>query len=190
MRQRSLSESIVIDEVRGQLLSIEGRAAQKYWQGIKLIIPEHLEWPGRERRGAQDGFNSALNYGYGMLYSKIEHALVLAGLDPYGGYIHTDRPGKLSLVFDFIEEFRATVVDRTIVGLVNKRTKIEQDERGMLTDKTRHQLRDKIKGRLDAREKYEKKRHTLRNIIQMQARHLATYLRRERKSYEPFITKW
>lgn len=187
---RSLNEGLLIDDVRGKLLSVEGRAAQAYWKGIKLVIPEGLEWPGRERRGARDGFNSALNYAYGMLYSKIEHALVLAGLDPYGGYIHTDRPGKLSLVFDFIEEFRAPVVDRTVVGWVNKGSKIEQDERSMLTDKTREQLRDKIKARLDGREKYEKKRHTLRNIIQMQARHLATYVRGERESYEPFITKW
>ena len=188
--QRSVNEGLGIDEVRGKLLSIEGRAAQKYWQGIKLIIPERLEWPGRQRQGAPDPFNSALNYGYGMLYSKIEHALVLAGLDPYGGYIHTDRPGKRSLVYDFIEEFRAPVVDRTIVGFVNKGSKIEQDERGMMTEKTREQVRDRINKRLNGREKYEKKRYTLRNIIQMQARHLATYVRGERKTYEPFMAKW
>lgn len=179
-----------IDDVRGQLLSIEGRAAQKYWHGFKTVLPETLAWPGRERRGARDPFNSALNYGYGILYSQVQRALVLAGLDPYGGYIHVDRPGKPSLTLDFIEEFRAPVVDRTILGLVNKGVVIEQDERGFLTDKTRRFLANKILARLESKEKYRKKRHTLRAIIQMQARHIATFLRGEHEAYDPFVVKW
>src|SRR5256885_12742869 len=53
-------------------------------------------------------------------------ALILAGLDSYGGFLHAGRPGKPSLVLDLIEEVRQTVVDRTIIGLVNKRVVIEQ----------------------------------------------------------------
>src|SRR5712692_1040045 len=109
-----------IESMREQILSIEGRAAQKYWQTIARIIPAELEWPGRETRGALDRFNSALNYGYGILYCQVEKALTLAGLDAYGGYLHADRPGKPSLVLDLIEEFRQAVVDRTVIGLVNK----------------------------------------------------------------------
>lgn len=185
-----VDEGLEIDDLRGKLLSVEGRAAQRYWQGIKLVIPDGLEWPGREGHKARDPFNSVLNYGYGILYNRIERALVLAGLDPYAGYLHTDRPGKESLVYDFVEEFRQTVVDRPVLGLVNKGMKIEQDERGLLVKKTKEQLRDKILARLDARERYEKKRHALKNIIQMQARHLATYLRGERDVYEPFVGSW
>ncbi|MCA9923379.1 MAG: CRISPR-associated endonuclease Cas1, partial [Anaerolineales bacterium] len=179
-----------IDDVRGQILSIEGRAAQKYWQGIKQILPERLAWPGRQGRGARDPFNSALNYGYGILYSQVQRAIVLAGLDPFGGYIHVDRPGKPSLVLDLVEEFRAPVVDRTILGLVNKGVKIEQDERGFLCDKTRRFLAEKIIARLESNERYEKKRHPLRTIIQKQARHLATFVRRERDAYDPFVANW
>lgn len=179
-----------LDEVRGQLLSIEGRAAQKYWKGIKALLPESLEWPGRHGRGARDPFNSALNYGYGILYSQIERALVLAGLDPYGGFIHVDRPGKPSLVLDLIEEFRAPVVDRTILGLVNKGVRLEQDEQGLLVEKTRRMLAEKVLSRLEASERYEQKRHALRAIIQMQARRLATCVRGERDEYIPFIVRW
>jgi len=108
-----------VDDVRGQILSTEGRAAQKYWNALKQIIPEQYNWPGRRGRGARDPVNAGLNYGYGILYGQIERALVLAGLDPYGGFIHTDRPGKPSLVFDLIEQFRQVIVDRTIVGIWN-----------------------------------------------------------------------
>lgn len=41
----SKQEAYAIDEMRGQLLSIEGRAAQKYWNGFKQVLPEALAWP-------------------------------------------------------------------------------------------------------------------------------------------------
>jgi len=179
-----------IESMREQILSIEGRAAQKYWQTIARIIPAELEWPGRETRGALDRFNSALNYGYGILYCQVEKALTLAGLDAYGGYLHADRPGKPSLVLDLIEEFRQAVVDRTVIGLVNKRFAIEQDEDHRLNETTRKKLAEKILERLESTELYEKKRQALRFILQSQARHLALFVRGEREKYEPFVAGW
>lgn len=179
-----------IDEVREQLLSIEGRAAQRYWHVLACVIPAELAWPGRETQGASDPFNSALNYGYGILYCQVERALILAGLDCYGGFLHTDRPGKPSLVLDCIEEFRQTVVDRTIVGFVNKRIPLEQDEHLRLTEATRRKLAEKVLERLSSSEPYEGKRQALRFILQSQARHLALFLRGERATYEPFVAGW
>ncbi|MCA9943102.1 MAG: CRISPR-associated endonuclease Cas1 [Ardenticatenaceae bacterium] len=183
-------ENYYLDDIRSHLLSVEGRAAKKYWQGFKLLLPEALDWPGRQGRGARDPFNSALNYGYGILYGQVERAIILAGLDPYAGFIHVDRPGKPSLVLDLIEEFRAPVVDRTLLGLVNKGVAIEQDEQGRLVEKTRRFLAEKVLARLESQERYEKKRHPLRAIIQMQARRLASYVRGERDSYDPFLASW
>lgn len=180
-----------IDEVREQMLSVEGRAAQKYWAAVKLVVPAELNWPGREGRGARDPLNAALNYGYGILYGQVERALVLAGLDPYAGFIHADRPGKPSLVLDLIEEFRQPVVDRTVLGLVNKGVALEQDEEGRLTEGTRRVLAERVLGRLEeSTERYEGKRHALRVILQSQARHLATYVRGDRERYEPFVAGW
>lgn len=179
-----------IADERERLLSIEGRAAQKYWAAVGRIIPEGLQWPGRETRGATDSFNSLLNYGYGILYGQVEQALTLAGLDPYGGFLHADRPGKPSLVLDFIEEFRQPVVDRSVIGMVNKRLVIEQDEDGRLSEATRSRLAEKIQERMESTEMYEKKRQTLCFIMQSQARHLACFLREEREHYEPFLAGW
>lgn len=179
-----------IDAVRGQLLSIEGRAAQKYWQAFGQLLLVDTHWPGRRTQGATDPLNSALNYGYGVLYGHVERSLVLAGLDPYAGFLHVDRPGKASLVFDMVEEFRQTVVDRTIIAIFNRSTEVVLDERGRLEDKTRRYLAEKVLERLDAQEVYESKRHPLRSIIQMQARHLATFLRNERENYVGFVAAW
>jgi CRISPR-associated protein Cas1 len=183
-------EANTVDEARYQILSAEGRAAKKYWAALKQVIPERYEWPGRKGRGAQDPVNSALNYGYGILYGQIERALVLAGLDPYGGFIHADRPGKPSLVFDLIEEFRQVIVDRTIVGMANKGVKLELDEKGLLVEKTRRTIAEKVLARLEAAERYERKRQPMRVIIQNQARHVATYVRGDRPAYTPFIARW
>ena len=179
-----------VDEVRGELLSAEGRAAQRYWDALKQVVPEQYNWPGRRGRGARDQVNAALNYGYGILYGQIERALVLAGLDPYGGFIHTDRPGKPSLVFDLIEEFRQVVIDRTVVGMATKGMKLELDEKGLLVEKSRREIAEKVLERLEAAERYERKRQPLRVIIQDQARHVATFVRGDRAAYEPFIARW
>jgi CRISP-associated protein Cas1 len=180
-----------VEAVREQLMSIEGRAAQKYWATIGRIIPSELNWPRRETRGATDAFNSLLNYGYGILYGQVEQAITLAGLDPYAGFLHADRPGKPSLVLDLIEEFRQTIVDRTIIGMVNKRFAVEQDDEGWLSETTRKKIAEKVLERIEeSGELYEKKRQTLRFILQSQARHMALFLRGEREHYEPFIAGW
>jgi CRISPR-associated protein Cas1 len=178
-----------IDDWRFELLSIEGRAAQKYWAGVKQILPADCDWPGREGRGATDSINCALNYGYGILYGQVERALVLAGLDPYAGFIHVDRPGKPSLTLDLIEEFRQAVVDRTVIGLVNKGVVIEHTE-GRLEHATRRMLAEKVLGRLESAEPYSGKRLPLRAVLQSQARHLAAFFRGDRASYEPFLSSW
>lgn len=179
-----------VEEARAAILSAEGRAAQKYWEGVRQALRQDLDWPGRRTRGAKDPFNSALNYGYGVLYGQVERALILAGLDPYGGYLHVDRPGKPSLVLDLIEEFRQAVVDRTVIGMVNKRIVIQQEAEGGLTREARRDLAQRVLERLEASARYEKKEYPLKHILQMQARHLATYIRGEREVYIPFVCTW
>lgn len=179
-----------IDDWREIIMGVEGRSAKVYWGAIKQVLPESYGWPGREGRGATDPVNCALNYGYGILYGQAERALVLAGLDPYAGFAHVDRPGKPSLTLDFIEEYRQPVVDRTVIGLVNKGARLEQDERKRFIKETARMLAEKILERLESSEPYEGKRHPLRAIMQRQARHLATFLRGDRESYEPFVMSW
>ncbi|MDK2879234.1 MAG: CRISP-associated protein Cas1 [Thermoanaerobacteraceae bacterium] len=177
-----------IDDIRPQFLSIEGRAADTYWEMVGVIFADKQDFKGREHRGAQDPVNSALNYGYGMLYSQVWGALVLAGLDPFAGFMHVDRPGKPSLVLDVTEEFRQQVVDRVVIAIIQKGTEIEIKD-GKLTDTTRKTLIEKFKERLESVETFDGKRFTLKSIIQKQARHIATFLRGESK-YKAFVGKW
>lgn len=181
---------VMVETVREQLMGVEGQYAARYWQALGPVVPAELGWPGRETQGATDALNQVFNYGYGVLYKQIEYALVLAGLDPYGGFLHADRPGKPSLVLDMIEEFRQAVVDRTVLGQVNRGWQIEQDAEGRLTQETRERVVTRLMERLDGTEPYEGKRQPLRHIVQCQARHLATFVRGERGDYLPFVMSW
>lgn len=181
---------VLVEELRGSLLGIEGGYAVRYWQAVGRVLPPELGWTGRTTRGATDAFNQVLNYGYGILYKQVEYALVLAGLDPYAGMLHADRPGKPSLVLDVIEEFRQAVVDRTLIGQVTRGWQIERDEQGLLTKATRERIVERVLGRLESAELYGGKRQPLRHIVQQQARQVATFVRGERERYEPFVMGW
>lgn len=176
-----------IETMRSHILPIEGNAAKLYWKAVRHIIPEEYGWTGRVGRGATDPINSLLNYGYGILYGHIERTLTLAGLDPYAGFVHADRPGKPSLVLDFIEEYRSPIVDRVVFGLATRNYSVEQEANGLLTQETRRDYADKILDKLESSMRYkDNKRYPFRAIIQTQARHLAAFLRGECERYIPF----
>jgi CRISPR-associated protein Cas1 len=183
-------ETQSLETARSIILAAEGNAAQVYWAALRLVVPETYGWERREGRGATDPVNSLLNYGYGILYGQIERALVLAGLDPFAGFIHVDRPGKPSLALDMIEEFRQVAVDRVIWGLVARNFTVEQDEKGRLSDETRHSFAEHIIQHFEAGVRYEGQRHPLRQVIQMQARRVAAFLRRDSDDYVPYKAEW
>ena len=116
-----------VDAMRSPLLNLEGRAGALYWECVQRLLPTG-RFNTRNHRGAVDDVNALLNYGYGMLYSQVWSALSLAGLEPFAGFLHVDRPGKPSLVLDFIEEFRQSAVDRVMFAMINKRFNVEWEE--------------------------------------------------------------
>lgn len=94
--------SQIADSFRGW----EGSAGRHYFDALSTCMPEGFAFKGRSFRPANDEFNAMLNYAYGILYSRIERAVMLAGLDPYVGFMHRDDYNTKSLVFDYIEPYR------------------------------------------------------------------------------------
>lgn len=177
-----------VNEARGILMGTEGTAGRLYWDAVKEIIGHRVEFFGREHRGASDEVNSLLNYGYGILYSQVWGAVLNAGLEPFAGFLHVDRPGKPSLILDMVEEFRQPVVDRTVIAFINLGTNVGMKD-GLLDADTRKAIGDRIVERLTATEPYRGKQFQIRSIIQMQARRLAGFLRGEGE-YRAFSFKW
>ena len=188
LRELEQLDAPKVDDIRFELLSIEGRAGKVYWEAVELLLEGKVDFHGREHRGATDPVNAALNYGYGILYNEGWAALLLAGLEPFAGFLHVDRPGKPSLVLDFVEEFRQAVVDRPLLADFTKGF-VPVMENGQLGASARRRIAESVLERLEAQEEYGGKRHRLRTILHLQARRLATALRQEGE-YRPFVSSW
>jgi len=106
-----------LDSARKKILAYEGECANLYWKGIGLVL-DRYDFKGRNR-GSGDPVNLSLNIAYNLLSGQIWKFTLKFGLDPFMGYIHVERPGKLSLVFDLMEPFRP-MVDRFVVGFLNR----------------------------------------------------------------------
>jgi CRISPR-associated protein Cas1 len=181
-------DELNIDAAREALLSIEGLAGRIYWKGVRMLIPESLRFDSREHRGAPDPVNSALNYGYGILYTQVWGAIMNAGLEPFAGFLHVDRPGKPSLVLDMVEEFRQPVVDRAVIATIGRGTAIETRE-GMLTEDTRRAIASAVLEKIEGEVTFRGKRYKLKSVIQIQARNVASFLQCG-QSYRTFSFKW
>ncbi len=169
-----------IEARRQDMLGLEGKAARAYFEAISSIMPERYRFPGRSRNPARDEFNALLNYGYGVLYSLVEKGCIIAGLDPYVGFLHTDSYNKMSLVFDIIEIFRI-YVDETVVFLFSRRRVMDEHfeplEQGMgLSKEGKAMLIEALNKRLDESILYRGRKVKVRNTIQMECHRIANSL--------------
>ena len=107
-------------EIKDNIIGYEGISSKYYFNGINYILPKNYKFSERSRRPAKDKFNALLNYGYGMLYPIVEKSIIVAGLDPYIGFIHSDNYNKTTLVYDIIEIYRV-YIDRGVVKYINSK---------------------------------------------------------------------
>lgn len=183
-----------------QLRGFEGEAAQVYF-GVfnELILQQKNDFffHGRNKRPPLDHVNALLSFVYTLLTNTITSALETVGLDPYVGCLHTERPGRVSLSLDLIEELRPVFADRFVLSLINKKmiTKkgFKKKENGavLMDDETR---------KIVLVEWQNKKKETLTHpflkekvewgmVPYVQAMLLARYLRGDLDAYPPFLWK-
>ena len=106
------------DELRGY----EGEAASIYFSVFdELILQQKKDFTfqGRNKRPPLDKMNAMLSFVYTLLTNTEASALECVGLDPCVGYLHTERPGRVSLALDMMEELRSVLADRFVLSLVN-----------------------------------------------------------------------
>ena len=98
-----------VSDVAPTLRGWEGQASRIYFGTIVKYLPEEYQFEQRSQHPAMDVANAFLNYGYGILYGKIEGALIKVGIDPYIGILHRDDYNRPVLVYDVIELYRIWV---------------------------------------------------------------------------------
>lgn len=166
-----------IDSARRDIMLLEANAARAYWAGIAELLPRSLGFNCRDKDSC-DPVNLALNYGYGILYPAGFKALLLAGLDPYAGFLHVDRSGKPVLVFDFIEMFRISVVDKPLVDLFLRGWRPRVDD-CVLSVEDRRVLAEAVVKRFSTRVRgvYDQAAQSLEEMMKVYAYRLARSIR-------------
>ena len=114
-----------VADIAPSLRGWEGAASRRYFEIIALCLPETYQFKTRSKHPAKDMFNALLNYGYGMLYGKVEGALIKAGIDPYIGIFHRDDYNRPALVFDVIEKYRIWI-DYVVIQLCKQEAMSEE----------------------------------------------------------------
>ncbi len=82
----------------------EAQAAQLYWPEFFKALDSPVDF--REKQGATDPINIALNYGYAVLRAIVARSLAGAGLCLNFGVGHCRKDNPFNLADDFIEPFR------------------------------------------------------------------------------------
>ena len=165
-------EANAVEEVADTLRGFEGTAGRIYFTTLSALLSSEHQFKGRSFRPAEDPFNAFLNYAYGMLYRKTEKALMIAGLDPYVGFMHRDDYNQLSFVYDFIEPYRIhaeRVVYRLFSGKKVNKSHTTQITNGYSLNDDGKQL---LVPRFNEYMEEEKIRHNNRNLTRAHAMQL------------------
>lgn len=185
-----------LEELRGY----EGEAAARYFSVMDELILQQKDgfyFKSRNKRPPLDNMNALLSFAYTLLAHEVAAALETVGLDSYVGFLHKDRPGRISLALDMMEELRSIFADRFVISLVNKRMingdGFEKQESGAVTmnDQTRKEVLRNWQER-----KQDKIKHPFLDetvewglVPYIQAMLLARYIRGDLDGYPPFMWK-
>lgn len=102
-----------------EIIGYEGQGAKYYFAGLSKCIEEEFHFEGRNRRPPRDEFNSMISLGYSILMNEIYCKIGMKGLNPYFGFLHRDAEKHPTLASDLMEEWRAVIVDATVMSMIN-----------------------------------------------------------------------
>ena len=179
------------EDLRMKIMGFEGKASNEYWKAVKYFIPSEIGFDSRTKQPT-DLLNSMLNYGYAILASEITKSILVNGLDPYCGFLHFDRYGRTSLTFDLIEPFRQQIVDKTVIGLINKKqvTVADLDKRNnTLKLEARKLIVKKILAKIYSSITYDNETVSYSDLIRKQSENLVNVLL-EGEKFNGFYLRW
>ncbi len=191
---RRVQHAASVEETMG----IEGDAANSYFGVFNdLIRGSGFAFGGRVRRPPTDPVNALLSFVYSLITNECASALQGIGLDPYVGFLHKDRPGRVSLALDVLEEFRAPLADRFVLTLINRRQiqlsdfVTEASGAVRLTDDARKTLLTAYQERkqTEINHPYLEESVPIGLLPHCQAMLLARHIRGDMEYYPPYLVK-
>ena len=101
-----------------QIMGYEGNAARQYFKALSEMVKDDFKFSGRNKRPPKDAFNSMISLGYTILMYEIMGEIENRGISPYIGFMHKDIERHPTLASDLLEEWRAVIVDATVMSLI------------------------------------------------------------------------
>ncbi|WP_110111780.1 type I-C CRISPR-associated endonuclease Cas1c [Bacillus sp. CGMCC 1.16541] len=183
-----------------RLRGLEGQAALSYnklFNDMILQQKEDFYFHTRSRRPPLDNVNALLSFAYTLLAKDVAAALEGVGLDAYVGFLHRDRPGRISLALDMMEELRGIYADKFVLSLINKKVINSNDfikkENGavIMSDEARKKFLTSWQSKKQEKitHPYLGEKITWGLVPHAQALLLARYLRHDLDEYPPFLWK-
>lgn len=193
MLAREIDDLNSIEDVRG----IESVIATIYFSCFdNMLKSDTLSFNKRSKHPPLNEVNSLLSLFYTLYTVNVTAALETFGLDSQLGVMHRMRCGRASLACDVIEEFRASIVDRFVLKIVNLKQcsskDFEHTQEGIRLKK------DSLKKVLSLWEgfktekmyhPYYKKSVEIKVLPYLQAQLLAKYFRGDIEEYPAFFYK-
>lgn len=176
----------------------EGEAGQAYWSVFRHLVRSGESiffFEGRNRRPPRDGTNALLSFLYALVALDTRAAAETHGLDPQMGFLHRDRPGRMSLALDLMEEFRAPLADRVTLSLINRGQLSAKDfdaqEMGavLLNEQGRRKVLQTYhdRKRVELHHAFLNERMAMGMVPQIQAQLLARHLRGDLDAYPAWV---
>ena len=181
-----------------ELMGIEGEAANVYFSVfVQLLRGISFPFAARVRRPPTDPVNAMLSFAYSLLTQECVSALTGVGLDPYVGFLHRDRPGRVSLALDLVEEFRPSWADRLVLTLLNRKqfgqndfvTEASGAVRFNDDSKKAFLVAYQERKQVEITHPYLKEKIPLGLLPHCQALLLARHLRGDMQHYPPYLVK-
>ncbi|AOZ91808.1 type I-C CRISPR-associated endonuclease Cas1c [Paenibacillus crassostreae] len=195
----SMKQLMTIDDLE-VLRGVEGNAASAYFSLLDDMILQQKQdffFKGRNRRPPLDNVNALLSFAYSLLSTEVGAALEGVGLDAYVGFLHRDRPGRMSLALDMMEELRSVYADRFVLSLINLKQVQASDflkkESGavLMTDDARKKILQLWKDKKEEKitHPFLKEKISWGLVPHAQALLLARFIRGDIDAYPPFLWK-
>ena len=179
-----------------ELMAIEGRIRESYYQSFNVILNLPEPFHKRERRPPTNPINALISFGNSLLYATTLSEIYKTQLNPTVSFLHEPSARRYSLSLDLSEIFKPIIVDRAIFKVVNERMiQVDDFDRDLnycyLREPGRKTFVQEYESRLQQTIEHRKlKKHvSYRHLIRLECYKLVKHLVGE-EPYEGFRMWW
>lgn len=111
-----------IDETKDvqELMGIEGRIRDIYYDAFSVITDEKFEFKKRRKNPPDNAMNALISFGNSLMYSTVLSEIYHTQLNPTVSYLHEPGQRRFSLSLDISEIFKPIIIDRLIFKMINE----------------------------------------------------------------------